>query len=91
VPDGFLEQLFGPGVERAKEMYHNLPDDPKLLGALLLFGATDRIIERFAVEGETAFGWDANGAEVARVPFTEPVYVRDHYDQRREVYRHNTT
>jgi nitrate reductase beta subunit len=91
VPEGFLHQLFGPGVERAKELYRGLAGDPQLLGALLLFGSTDRIITRFAVEGETAVGWAENGDMVARVPFTEPVVIRERFDAKRDVYRHNTT
>jgi nitrate reductase beta subunit len=91
VPNGFLEQLFGPGVERSKEMYRNLRSDRRLLGALLLFGATSRIITRFEVRDEEALGWDVDGKEVARVPFTEGHVVREHYDPRFGVYRHNTT
>jgi nitrate reductase / nitrite oxidoreductase, beta subunit len=90
VPNGFLDQLFGPGVAAAKELYRNLAYDRKLLGALLLFGATNRIITRFDVEGDEAVGWDMNGDEAARVPFTEPIYKREHYDERHAVYRHNT-
>ena len=91
VPNGFLEQLFGPGVERSKQMYRQLAEDPQLLGAVLLFGASNRIITRYEVQGEEAVGWDDAGNELARVPFTEPVYVREHYDAARAVYRHNTT
>ena len=91
VPDGFLEQIFGPGVASAKKMYRNLKRDRELLGALLLFGASDRIIEKYRVEGKQVIGWDGKGEEVARVPFTEPVYVREHFDARHDVYRHNTT
>ncbi len=91
VPDGFLEQLFGPGVERSKRMYRGLAQDPQLLGALMLFGATSRIITRFEVQGRQAVGWDIDGNEVARVPFEEPVYIREHYDAQHDVYRHNTT
>jgi nitrate reductase beta subunit len=91
VKNEFLEQLFGPAVEQSKDMYRNLRDDPKLLGALLLSGASNRIIDRFEVRDETAIGWDIDGVEVARVPFTEPVYVRDHFDATHDVYRHNTT
>jgi nitrate reductase beta subunit len=91
VPDGFLVQLFGPGVARAKALYREAARDPKLLGALLLFGATDKIITRFAVRGEEAVGYDDAGRELARVPFTEALVVREHWDARRGVYRHNTT
>ncbi len=91
VPNGFLEQMFGPGVERAKQLYRELAGDKKLLGALLLFGASSRIITRFEIQGDESVGWDVDGREVARVPFTEPVYIRDHYDRKHDVYRHNTT
>jgi len=89
VPDGFLEQLFGPGVEEAKKLYRAARDDRKLLGALLLFGASNRIITKFDVQGDQAVGWDVDGKEVARVPFTEWTYVRPHHDSKHEVYRHN--
>lgn len=98
VGDAFLEQIFGPGVARAKELYRNLraPENRTLLGALLLAGASNRIIERFEVQGSDdagweSVGWDRNGTEVARVPFTEPVHVRDYFDKRHGVFRHNTT
>ena len=85
----FVEQLFGPGVEEAKALYRNLSKDRKLLGAMMLFGASNRIITRFEVQGEHAVGWDVDGNEVARVPFTEPVYHRPHHDEKHNVYRHN--
>ena len=91
VPNGFLEQLFGPQVAATKALYRNLRNDPKLLGCLLLFGATNRIMTRFEVRGEEAIGWDDSGEEVARVPFTEPTHVRKHLDKEYDVYRHNTT
>jgi nitrate reductase beta subunit len=91
VPDGFLEQLFGPQVGRAKALYREAAKDRQLLGALLLSGATDRMIVRFEVQGSEAVGWDDKGDEVARVPYTEPTYIRDHHDRRFDVYRHNTT
>ncbi len=91
VPDGFLEQLFGPGVERAKAIYRALREDRKLLGALLLFGASQRIITRFEVRDDRVLGWDVDGEQVADVPFTEPSWVRPHYDEANDVYRHNTT
>lgn len=91
VPTGFLEQLFGPGVDKAKDTYRNLAADPQLLGALLLFGASNKIITRYAVENDVAIGWNDAGEELARVPFVEPVYIRDKYDAARDVFRHNTT
>ena len=90
VPDPFLDQLFGPGVEEAKEMYRNLKNDRQLLGALMLFGASPRIITRYEVQGDEAVGWDVDGQEVVRVPFTEPTYLRKHFDETHGAYRHNT-
>jgi len=91
VPDGFLEQIFGPNVEKAKTMYRNLKEDKQLLGALLLFGASQRMIDKFKVQGDEVIGWDIDGKEVARVPFVEPTVVRDAYDKKFDAYRHNTT
>jgi len=91
VPNAFLEQLFGPTVLQAKAMYQNVKEDKQMLGAMMLFGANIRIIDKFEVEGDEVIGWDAKGTEVARVPFTEPTYVREHYDAKHKVYRHNTT
>lgn len=85
----FLQQMFGPGVEDAKKLYRNLKDDPKLLGALMLFGASPRIITKFDVKDGVAIGWDGEGKEVARVPFTEPTYQRPHHDAKHGAYRHN--
>lgn len=91
VPNEFLHQLFGPGVQASKDTYKRLKDDKKLLGALLLFGSTDRIIHRFAIDGDEAVGYDESGAELTRVPFTEPTVIREHHDKKHGVYRHNTT
>lgn len=91
VPDPFLDQMFGPGVERAKDLYRSLKDDKQLLGAMMLFGASPRIITRFEVQGDEAVGWDVDEQEVVRVPFTEPTYYRKHYDEKYDAYRHNTT
>jgi nitrate reductase beta subunit len=90
VGKGFLEQMFGPGAERSQQLYRNLKDDPQLLGALLLSGNSDRIIEKFEVRGQEVIGWDGKGDEVARVPFTEPTYIREHFDDKHQAYRHNT-
>lgn len=90
VPNVFLEQLFGPNVESAKTMYRNLANDKKLLVALMLFGASNRIITHFEAHEDYVVGWDKDGEEVARVPYTESSYVRPHFDEKHEVYRHNT-
>jgi nitrate reductase beta subunit len=91
VGDGFLDMMFGPGVAEAKELYRNLKNDKTLLGAMMLFGSTDRIIDRFEVRGDEVAGWNADGEEVTRVPFVEPTHVRVHYDAAHNVFRHNTT
>lgn len=90
VAPAFLEQMFGPGVEAATKLYSTLKTDRKLLGALLLFGASNRLITRFEVRGELIHGWDVDGKEVARVPFTEPSWVRESFDEKHGVFRHNT-
>ena len=91
VPRAYLEQMFGPGVEAAKVLYRQAKDDRNLLGALLLFGASNRIVERFEVQGSEVVGWSGAGEEVARVPFTEPTYIRPAFDEVAGAYRHNTT
>ncbi len=90
MPNEFLEQIFGPDVERAKRLYKALKDDRKLLGAMMLFGASERILTRFEVQGDEAVGWDVDDMEVVRVPFTEPTYYRKHLDEKTNAYRHNT-
>jgi nitrate reductase / nitrite oxidoreductase, beta subunit len=91
VPRDFLGQMFGPGVEQAIAAYRGAPRDLKLLAALLMFGNTPRTIHRFEGHKEHAAGFDADGNQVARVPYTEPFYKRDFFDQKRKVYRLNVT
>jgi len=91
VPPVYTQQMFGPGVEQAIKTYRNVTNDPELLGVLMLMGATDRWIEHFRVRGDEAIGYDAKGAEIARVPLKEPVYIREAFDPARQVYRHNIT
>jgi nitrate reductase / nitrite oxidoreductase, beta subunit len=90
VPDPFLEMVFGPGVEEAKALYRNLKNDRQLLGALMLFGASPRMITRYEVQGDEAVGWDVDNVECVRVPFTEPTYFRKHFDEQHGAYRQNT-
>jgi nitrate reductase beta subunit len=89
VPEEFLEQMFGPNVHAAKELYRRVSKDRELLGALLLFGASTRIITRFEVQGDEAVGWDATGAEVARVPMVERAFERERFDEKHGTFRHN--
>ncbi|GIX48521.1 MAG: hypothetical protein KatS3mg131_2732 [Candidatus Tectimicrobiota bacterium] len=91
VPRDFLVQMFGPGVDAAIAAYRAAKDDPELLGALLLFGNTPRIVTSYKVQDQQAIGYDEAGREVVRVPFQEPVYIRPYFDAERGVYRHNIT
>jgi nitrate reductase beta subunit len=91
VPPQYLYQMFGWGVEEAIATYRKAADDRKLLGALLLFGATPEITHHYQVEGDTVFAYDEKGAEIVRVPLKEPVHVRSAYDEARDVYRTNIT
>ena len=91
VPVPFLSQMFGHGVPEAIATYRKAKDDKKLLGAMLLFGATPDIIHHYKVEGNHTIGYDESGVELVRVPLREPILVRAAYDERHEVYRSNTT
>ena len=83
--------MFGWGVEEAIAAYRSASGNPKLLGALLLFGSTPEIIHHYTVEGNTTIGFDEKGAEIVRVPLKEPIQVRVAYDERYQTYRSNTT
>ena len=61
VPRAYLEQMFGPGVERAIEQY--VCPDRELLAVLQLFRATQKILFRFEIE---------EGPKVAEVEVTLP-------------------
>jgi nitrate reductase beta subunit len=92
VPLPFLKQIFGPRAARAIEIYRDkLPKDPQLQGLLLLSGSSREIITRYQVSNKAAYGYDASGTQVARVPLTEPKVVREHYDSKYEVYRLDIT
>ncbi len=90
VPREFLLQLFGPGVDEAIRTYRAAKDDPNLLGAMLLFGNSPVILERYEVQDGHAIGYDGSGREAIRVPLTEPVYVRPYRDDAHQTFRHNT-
>jgi nitrate reductase beta subunit len=96
VPVDFLTQMFGPGVEEAIETYRNAKDDPELLGLLMLFGATERIMDTFGVEDGIATAYDEQGEPIVSVPLTEPTIVRDASYQTTAAgedvlgFRHNT-
>ena len=96
VPTEFTEQLFGPGVKDAIRTYLDAKDDPKLLGCLLLFGATERIMHTFDVKGDRAYAYDEKGRVIVDVPLVEPEVVRPFAYQTPSggqtvtAYRHNT-
>lgn len=87
----FLQMLFGPGASKAIETYQKAMrgEDMELLGALLLNVASDRIISKFKVSGETVTGWDKDGNEVATIPIKEPQIIRPFFDEKIDVYRYN--
>ena len=96
MPVDYLTQMFGPGVEQAIETYKNAKDDPELLGLLMLFGATERIMDTFDVKNGVARAYDEDGKEIVAVPLREPTFVRP-FEFATEVkgepvtgYRHNT-
>ena len=93
VPRKFLYQMFGgkDAVEHAIATYQKAREDRKLLGAMLLFGATEKIIHRFRVDDRYAYGYDEKGNEICRVPFEEPIHFRPLFDRERRVYRLNIT
>jgi nitrate reductase beta subunit len=91
VPPAYLVQMFGAGVAHAIAGYRKAADDEKLLGALLLFGATPMIIHHYAVRNGIAIGWDEKGEELVRVPLTEPIHVRPVFDEQYQAYRTNIT
>jgi nitrate reductase beta subunit len=91
VPPEYLAQMFGWGVERAIANYRKAAEDRRLLGALLLFGATPDIIHHYRLEGNYAIGYDENNAEMVRVPLREPIFLRAAYDERHQSWRTNMT
>ncbi len=91
VPSRFLRQMFGWGTEEAVATYRAASQDRKLLGALLLFGATPQIIHRFRVDGDKSIGYDEKGAEIVRVPLKEPIFMRVAFDEKYQTFRSNMT
>jgi nitrate reductase beta subunit len=86
----YLNQMFGPNVDKAIEAYKAVSKDPVAQGLLTLIGSTDRIIHRFSVEKGMAAGFNEAGSELARVPVTEPIFERPAYDERAGSIRNNT-
>jgi nitrate reductase beta subunit len=91
VPPAYLRQMFGWGAEDAIAAYGKAAQDPKLLGALLLFGATPEISHYFRVTGDWVIGYDAKQSEIVRVPLKEPAVIRPVWDERHQAFRTNIT
>src|SRR3989338_4729825 len=91
VPEEFNAQLFGPGAKKAVELYRKAYEDRKLIGLLMLMGATDQIVSSFKVEGGIesgfCFGYNDKGDEVAKVPLKEPIIIRQEYDKDQDAHR----
>lgn len=90
VPREFLLQMFGPQADEAIKTYKAVKNDKELLAALLLFGNTDKIVTRYEYNDVETIGFNADGVEVVRVPFTEPFFERPEFDANQKVYRINT-
>jgi nitrate reductase beta subunit len=86
----YLEQMFGPNVHKAIENYKKIKDDPVTQGLLVLMGCTDRIMHRFKVEKEMAYGYDDKDNELVKVPVTEPFLEREAFDSKIGATRVNT-
>jgi nitrate reductase beta subunit len=92
VPRPYLEQMFGPGVERAIERY--VYPDRELLAVLQLFRRSNRIIFRYEIEegpkvyegtyrgrpfslyNDTVIAFGHDGRELFRTAVEEPLHVR---------------
>jgi len=90
VAPSFLEQMFGPQVEKAMGSYINARNDHELQALLVLIGSTEKILHSFKVDDEYAYGYDEAGKEVVKAPITEPKIVRDYHDGKLNAYRQNT-
>lgn len=88
VDSKYLKQMFGPGVENAINTYRNA--DEKLCGLITLFGATNKIFDRFRIQDGYATGF-LNEEEIVKVPVKEPIVIRKFYDENLQVARHSIT
>jgi nitrate reductase beta subunit len=92
VPRPYLEQMFGPGVDRAIERY--IHPDRELLSVLQLFRRSHSIIFRYEIEegkkvyegeyrgkpveiyNDTVIAFGGDGREIFRTTVEEPLHVR---------------
>lgn len=89
VPNAFLVQLFGPEAPRAVETYLQARTDKTLAGIFTLLGSSNRTVAHFRIEGDEAVGFDIDRSEICRTPISEPVVVREPFDELLQVGRHN--
>ncbi len=89
VPTTFTKQMFGPGVDKAVEVYKNGPNDQDLTSLLGLFGSSEKIMRKWKRVGDKAIGMDENGKELVNVPFKEPIHIRPAYDKLYQITRTN--
>ena len=89
VPTSFTRQMFGPGVDKAVEVYRNAPNDQDLTSLLGLFGSSEKIMRKWKRVGDKAIGMDENGKELVNVPFKEPVHIRPAFDKLYQITRTN--
>lgn len=89
VPTSFTRQMFGPGVDKAVEVYRNAPNDQDLTSLLGLFGSSEKIMRKWKRVGDKAIGMDENGKELVNVPFKEPVHIRPAFDKIYQITRTN--
>jgi hypothetical protein len=77
------------------ELYKNAAKDSTLVGLLMLFGSTGKIVHSFAVDGDIesghCIGYDSKGQEFIRVPIKEPIIIREKHDKERDVKRISVT
>lgn len=88
-PVSFNQQLFGPGAAEAMKAYRNAMNDPDLAGLLCLFGSTEMMVSRFSRQAGMVLGRDEKGAELVRVPLSEPVHLRPALDAANQLVRIN--
>lgn len=64
-------------IQSIQRRYKQLYKEPKSLAALMLCGATERIVARYRIEGNDVIALDGSGTEVVRVPIEERVVVNE--------------
>jgi nitrate reductase beta subunit len=60
-----------------------------LAGLLNLFGCSEKVMPRWKRQNDSIIGVEENGSEIVRVPFREPLYIREAFDKKYNVARVN--